>query len=73
MSDADHADLCAFLKTLTGMVILCGYDNPVYAGLGWQTVKREALADGAQKRTEVLWLNPACVAAQAQMSLLGNA
>jgi DNA adenine methylase len=26
---------------------------------GWRRIEREALADGARKRTEVLWINPA--------------
>jgi DNA adenine methylase len=30
----------------------------------WRRVERTALADGARKRTEVLWLNPAAAAHQ---------
>ena len=30
------------------------YDDELYAG--WRRVEREALADGALKRTEVLWM-----------------
>jgi DNA adenine methylase len=73
MSDKEHESLCDTLAALQGMVILCGYDNPIYTRLGWHTVRRESLADGARERTEVLWLNPACVAAQAQLSLLDTA
>lgn len=69
LSDADHRDLCAFLKTLKGMVLLCGYDNEIYSELGWETVRRPAHADGALDRMEVLWLNPAAWQGQSQMSL----
>lgn len=59
MTDSDHAELLAFLRTLTGKVVLSGYPHPLYdeALAGWRRVEREALADGARKRTEVLWLN----------------
>ena len=69
MTDAQHADLCASLQALRGMVILCGYENSIYDRLGWQTVKREAHADGAKDRIEVLWINPACASAQSQINL----
>jgi DNA adenine methylase len=69
MTDAEHVELCAFLKTLRGMVILCGYHNEIYDSLGWETVEREAHADGARDRIEVLWLNPAAANAQTQISL----
>lgn len=67
MSDADHGELLAFLQGLTGMVVLSGYPHPLYdnALSGWGRIEREALADGTRPRTEVLWLNPACVAALA--------
>lgn len=70
MTDADHEALCEFLQTLQGMVILCGYENPLYERLGWKSRKREALADGARARTEVLWMNAAAETAQSQMSFL---
>lgn len=73
MTDEQHAQLCDFLLDLRGMVILCGYDNPIYDRLGWQTSKREAHADGARDRIEVLWLNPAAAMAQAQQSLFASA
>lgn len=62
MDDEDHAALLVFLRGLEGMVILSGYPSASYdeALVGWQRVEREALADGASKRTEVLWINPAC-------------
>ncbi|WP_341872531.1 DNA adenine methylase [Allomesorhizobium alhagi] len=65
MSDADHVALLDALRGLAGMVVLSGYPHPLYDGAlpGWTRFEREALADGARPRTEVLWLNPACAAA----------
>lgn len=71
-SEADHEKLCSLLRELKGMVLLCGYENPIYDKLGWAAIKREAFADQAQPRTEVLWLNPAAVQAQAQQSLFAE-
>lgn len=62
MTDEDHELLLETLLSLAGMVVLSGYPNDTYdhALLGWQRVERDALADGARKRTEVLWLNKSC-------------
>lgn len=59
LKDSDHARLLTFLKGLTGGVVLSGYPHPLYDGaLGdWRRIEREAFADGARRRTEVLWLN----------------
>lgn len=59
MSDAEHEELAAFLGEVEGMVVLSGYHSELYDRLysGWHQEEREALADGAAKRTEVLWLN----------------
>jgi DNA adenine methylase len=61
LSDADHGELLEFLRGLTGMVVLSGYPCTLYdnALADWYRVERAALADGARKRTEVLWINPA--------------
>lgn len=57
----EHARLLAFLPTLQGMVVLCGYPAAQYDDallpLGWRKVERAAFADGARPRTEVLWIN----------------
>ncbi len=62
LTDADHVDLLSGLRALKGMVILSGYPHPLYdnALADWQRIEREALADGARPRTEVLWINRAC-------------
>lgn len=69
MTDQDHEDLISFLQTLKGMVVLCGYHNKIYDRLGWGVIEREAHADGARDRVEVLWLNEAAVNAGSQPSL----
>lgn len=65
LSDDDHGELLVFLRGLAGMVVLSGYPSALYddALPGWHRVEKEALADGASKRIEVLWLNPSTVAA----------
>lgn len=59
MDDAEHQALIETLRQLTGRVVVSGYPSEMYDdGLaGWRRVERDALADGAEKRTEVLWLN----------------
>lgn len=69
MTDEQHERLLEVLMSLKGMVILCGYANPLYERLGWA---HAAHADGARDRVECLWMNAACVAAQTQMSLFGS-
>lgn len=70
MTDADHRELAGVLRAVAGMVVLCGYESALYddlygggQGTGWRRIEIDALADGAQKRTEIIWLNPACAAA----------
>jgi DNA adenine methylase len=63
LTDDDHRRLAGVLQDLQGMVVLSGYpcdlyDQELFAG--WERHERQALADGARKRTEVVWLNPAC-------------
>lgn len=60
MTDSDHETLCHTANAITGMAIISGYDNEMYNDLlkGWYRSERHALADGARKRTEVLWINP---------------
>lgn len=60
MTDEDHIELSAFLKTLKGSVILSGYKSPLYNDLysEWQFFDKATYADGAKKRTERLWLSP---------------
>jgi len=70
MDEAAHAQLLARLNGLRGMVLLSGYDSPLYRehldGRGWRRIERRTFANGRgavkPERTEVLWLNPAAVA-----------
>ena len=59
LSAANHKDLADFLKRLEGTVILSGYPSSDYDTLFsyWTRIDRDALADGAQPRTECLWIN----------------
>jgi DNA adenine methylase len=47
-------------QSLEGYAIISGYDTELYNDTlkGWHKITRAALADGARKRTEVLWLSP---------------
>lgn len=71
MTDGEHRDLSAVVHDLAGMVVMSGYDCDLYADLyaDWKRVETEALADGARKRTEVLWLNKAAEAALERQSM----
>jgi DNA adenine methylase len=65
MDEADHIALADILRTCKGMVVLSGYacglyDQGLYAG--WERHEKLTMADGANPRTEVIWLNPACSA-----------
>lgn len=72
MTDADHEQLAEVLAGCKGMVMLSGYHTDLYDRLygSWARVEREALADGAQPRREVLWLNAACASRQSQARLI---
>lgn len=58
MTDDEHRVLAASLNQLSGMVILSGYDCPLYRELfdGWRREEKGTHADGARARTEVLWM-----------------
>ena len=59
MTDQDHRELAETLHDLTGSVVLSGYRSELYDELykDWLCVERNALADGARKRIECLWLS----------------
>jgi DNA adenine methylase len=72
-----HIRLLAAAKRLRGMVVISSYGNTLYEDRlrHWRRVETPALADGAQARTEVLWINPAAADAldRAQLPLLSRA
>lgn len=53
------------IKTLKGMIVLSGYQCPLYKELfeddKWVRFDKEAHADGAKDRIESLWLNAAAI------------
>jgi len=59
LQNEDHLNLCEFIKTLQGTVIISGYANDIYdKSLNqWTRIQRKTYADGAKERTEVLWIN----------------
>jgi len=75
MTDEDHVALATALHSLSGMVVLCGYPSALYDELygSWAQVAREAFADGARRRTECLWLNPAAASVVPQPDLFTTA
>lgn len=58
MTDVQHRELGEVLNQLQGYVVVSGYPSPLYDEIfeGWKKVERRALADGAQERTEALWM-----------------
>lgn len=75
MTDDDHRRLAETLHGVRGMVVLSGYPCPLYDVElygDWQRHERAHLADGARKRTEVVWLNAACVSALAEAKSQGT-
>lgn len=64
LQDDDHRALAKQLRGVKGMVVLSGYGCPLYDEElypDWRRYTKQALADGANPRTEVLWLNEAAV------------
>lgn len=63
--DADHARLCEYLRTLSGYVVLSGYDNAVYRERlsEWTMDRKESLCFANKANTECLWLSPRTAAA----------
>lgn len=59
LGDDDHRELLAWLGQCRSMVMVSGYRNEIYdaALADWTRVEIEALADGARKRVECLWVN----------------
>lgn len=71
MTDEDHARLAEALHAARGMVMLCGYEGPLYDTLykGWERLQYRAWADGAQARTECVWFNALAWERQTQAAL----
>lgn len=63
MEDAEHEAMIDALLNLEGMVVLSGYDCPLYQRrlAGWTRVDRAARADAALARVESIWISPRAV------------
>ena len=60
MTDYDHKELAKVLRSVSGMVVISGYPCALYDKYlypDWMRVDRNAFADCALERTEVLWIN----------------
>jgi len=71
MTPDQHQELAGVLHGVRGMVVLSGYDSPMYRELyaGWRVVTCEARAEKAKPRTEVLWISPNAASSMAQRAL----
>ncbi len=58
MDDHEHIKLALALNELKGMVVVSGYDSPLYRKLyaGWKRVEKPTFADGGRPRKECLWI-----------------
>jgi len=61
MTDDEHRQLAGVLREVKGLVVISGYpcalyDDELYPD--FIRIERQAHADGARDRTEVLWLSP---------------
>jgi DNA adenine methylase len=64
MSDAEHLRLLSVIKSLDGLVMLCGYANELYdeALKGWRTVDTDYRCSSGRtsevsRRVERIWMN----------------
>ena len=63
MSESDHEYLIDMIKGVEGMVLLSGYDNPLYNTLGWKRYDMDWTCFASHwnqddaKRVESLWYN----------------
>jgi DNA adenine methylase len=70
LTDDEHRGLAAIIRQLEGYVVVSGYPCALYdleLYPDWERHERKHLADGARERTEVVWLNPACVRARREV------
>lgn len=70
MTVSDHTALLGRIRELKGAVLISGYPCELYEKYlrDWTRIERQALADGARARTEVIWANGAAK----QHTLFGN-
>ena len=63
MTDKDHLQLSQMLRSLSGMVILSGYESELYNEFygDWHKVSKTTTTNGNGTSTEYLWLSPRTV------------
>lgn len=59
MSNQQHVELADCLKGVQGMVLLSGYDSPLYRELysDWRHISKDTRTNGNNEATEFLWIN----------------
>jgi DNA adenine methylase len=72
MTLEQHRQLAEVLRSVHGMVILSGYDSPLYRELyaDWEVDMCSTRGEKASPRTEVLWISPKTRQRTLQRSLL---
>lgn len=65
LTDENHLELLSHVKSMRSMVVLSGYDHPLYSEAlkGWLRRETKARAQTNAPRLEVLWLSPAAAKA----------
>lgn len=60
MTNEQHVQLADTLKSVQGMVLLSGYDSPLYRDLyqGWRYISKDTKTNGNGEATEFLWISP---------------
>lgn len=60
MTDGDHRELASMLHRVKGLVLISGYDCPLYRELyaGWHAVSKTTTTNGNSKAIEYLWISP---------------
>lgn len=71
MTDEDHIELLEVLDAHPGPVLLSGYAHPLYDDRlkHWRRETKIVQAEAAQKREEVLWINPIAAEQVGQMTI----
>lgn len=75
MTPDEHRQLADVLRSVRGMVVLSGYDSPLYRELyaDWRVTACAARGEKAVARTEVLWISPRAGRNSLQMRLITRA
>ncbi|WP_375751574.1 DNA adenine methylase [Vibrio sp. HN007] len=74
MTLKDHEKLLQCLLSLSGYVVLSGYDSELYNDtlVGWERKSKSSrisAGKGTKSRTECLWISPSCAEALAKMEV----